>query len=169
MAGMICGTGSYIPSYTMDNNDIAKLVDTSDEWIRERTGVARRHIVRQETTVSMASEAGKRALECAGITAEEIDLILVATISSNVILPCTACEVQKELGAVHATCFDIGGAACTGFVLAYNTAAAYLSGGHLQDSAGNREREPVKPHQLGGPGHLYFVRRRRRGSGSTCR
>ena len=129
MAGMICGTGTYIPSYTMDNNDIAKLVDTSDEWIRERTGVARRHIVRQETTVSMASEAGKRALECAGITAEEIDLILVATISSNVILPCTACEVQKELGAVHATCFDIGGAACTGFVLAYNTAAAYLSGG----------------------------------------
>lgn len=129
MAGMICGTGSYIPSYTMDNNDIAKLVETSDEWIRERTGVARRHIAKHETTVFMASEAGKRALENAGIEAEEIDLILVATISSDVILPCTACEVQRELGAVHATCFDIGGAACTGFVLAYNTAVAYLTGG----------------------------------------
>lgn len=129
MAGMICGTGSYIPSYTMDNNDIAKLVETSDEWIRERTGVARRHIAKHETTVFMASEAGKRALENAGIEAEEIDLILVATISSDVILPCTACEVQRELGAIHATCFDIGGAACTGFVIAYNTAVAYLTGG----------------------------------------
>ncbi len=129
MAGIICGTGAYVPSYTMDNDDIAKFVDTSDAWIRERTGVARRHIARQETTVSMASEAGKRALENAGIRAEEIDLILVATISSDVVLPCTACEVQKELGAVYATCFDIGGAACTGFVLAYNTAAAYLTGG----------------------------------------
>ena len=113
----------------MDNNDIAKLVETSDEWIRERTGVVRRHIVTEETTVSMAAEAGRKALEDAGISAEELDLILVATISSNVLLPCTACEVQKELGAVNATCFDLGGAACTGFVLAYNTAEAYFAGG----------------------------------------
>lgn len=126
MTGIICGTGSYIPSYTMDNNDIAKLVDTSDEWIRERTGVVRRHIARTETTVSMACEAGRRALKNAGISAEEVDLILVSTISSNVILPCAACEVQKELGAKAATCFDLN-AACTGFVLAYNTAAAYLA------------------------------------------
>lgn len=128
MTATICGTGSYIPSYTMDNNDIARLVETSDEWIRERTGVIRRHIVKEETTVSMAAEASRRALEDAGMTPKEVDLILVSTISSNVILPCAACEVQKELGAVNATCFDLS-AACTGFVLAYNTAAAYLAGG----------------------------------------
>lgn len=128
MTATICGTGSYIPSYTMDNHDIARLVETSDEWIRERTGVVRRHIVRDETTVSMAAEAAKKALEDAGVSPEELDLILVSTISSNLILPCAACEVQKELGAVNATCFDLS-AACTGFVLAYNTAVAYLTGG----------------------------------------
>ncbi len=128
MTATICGTGSYIPSYTMDNHDIAKLVDTSDEWIRERTGIARRHIIQNETTVSMAAEAGRRALEDAVLPPEEVDLILVSTISSNLILPCAACEVQKELGAVNATCFDLS-AACTGFVLAYNTAMAYLTGG----------------------------------------
>ncbi len=131
MAVNICGTGSYIPSHVMDNNSIAELVDTNDEWIRERTGIIRRHIVTQETTVSMAAEAGRRALDMAGISAEDIDLLLVSTISSNVILPCGACEVQKRLGAVNATCFDLS-AACTGFVLAYNTAAAYLAGGIYQ-------------------------------------
>ena len=129
MTGIIYGTGACTPSYIMDNNDIAKLVETSDEWIQERTGVARRHIITEETTVSMAVQAGRQALENAGISPEEVDLILVATISSNVVLPCTACQVQKELGAIHATCFDLGGAACTGFVLAYNTATAYLAGG----------------------------------------
>lgn len=128
MTGIICGTGAYAPSYTMDNNDIAKLVETSDEWIRERTGVVRRHIIDGDTTVSMACEAGRLAMENAGIAPEEVDLILVSTISSDVVLPCTACEVQKSLGAVNATCFDLN-AACTGFVLAYNTAAAYLAGG----------------------------------------
>ncbi len=128
MAVNICGTGSYTPSHVMDNNGIAKLVDTSDQWIRERTGVERRHIIDGETTVSMASEAGRRALQRAGVAPEEVDLILVSTISSNVILPCAACEVQKELKASNATCFDLS-AACTGFVLAYNTAAAYLAGG----------------------------------------
>lgn len=133
MTGKICGTGSFAPSFTMDNHDIAKLVETSDEWIQERTGVVRRHIIREETTVSMAAEAGRRALDNAGISAQEIDLILVSTISSNVVLPCAACEVQKELGAVHATCFDLS-AACTGFVLAYNTAMAYLASGVYQNA-----------------------------------
>lgn len=131
MAGTIKGTGFYAPSCTMDNHDIAKLVETSDEWIRERTGVVRRHIVQEETTVSMAVEAGRRALFDAGIEPEDVDLILVSTISSEIILPCAACEVQKRLGAVHATCFDLS-AACTGFVLAYNTAAAYLEIGVYQ-------------------------------------
>lgn len=128
MTGIICGTGSYAPSYIMDNNEIASMVETSDEWIRERTGVATRHIIKDETTVSMACEAAKRALDDGGVKGEEVDLIIVSTISSNVILPCTACEVQKELGAMNATCFDMS-AACSGFVLACNTALAYLSGG----------------------------------------
>ena len=131
MSGIICGTGSYVPPYSMDNNDIAKLVETSDEWIRERTGVVRRHVIQEETTVSMAARAGQSALENAGIKPEEVDLILVSTISSNVILPCAACEVQRELGAVNATCFDLN-AACTGFLLGYNTAAAYLAAGVYQ-------------------------------------
>ena len=131
MSGIICGTGSYVPPYSMDNNDIAKLVETSDEWIRERTGVVRRHIIQEETTVSMAARAGQSALENAGIKPEEVDLLLVSTISSNVILPCAACEVQRELGAVNATCFDLN-AACTGFLLGYNTAAAYLAAGVYQ-------------------------------------
>ncbi len=128
MTGIICGTGSYAPSYVMDNNEIAAMVDTSDEWIRERTGVVTRHIIREETTVSMACEAAKRALADGKADAKEVDLIIVSTISSNVILPCTACEVQKVLGAANATCFDLS-AACSGFLLAYNTALAYLSSG----------------------------------------
>lgn len=128
MTGIICGTGAYAPSYVMDNNEIATMVETNDEWIRERTGVVTRHIIRDETTVSMACEAAKRALLDGMTDPKEVDLIIVSTISSNVILPCAACEVQKALGAVHATCFDLS-AACSGFLLAYNTALAYISAG----------------------------------------
>ena len=128
MTGVICGIGSCVPVRTLDNNDIAKLVDTSDEWIRERTGVVRRHIIEEETTVSMAAEAGRRALEDAQISADEVDMILVSTISSDVILPCAACEVQKNLGAENAVCFDLN-AACSGFIFAYQTAQAYIASG----------------------------------------
>lgn len=128
MTGIICGTGSAIPVAIVDNHDLAKLVETNDEWIRERTGIVRRHIADTETTVSLAAEAAKKALADAKMDAAEIDLLLVSTISSNVILPCTACEVQKEIGAENAFCFDMN-AACTGFVLAYQTACAYLASG----------------------------------------
>lgn len=128
MIGVIAGTGSYVPSCTVDNHRLEQFVDTSDQWIRERTGVIRRHIVTEETTTFMAAEAGKRALKQAGMDAEELDLIIVSTISSEVILPCAACEVQKALGAVNATCFDLG-AACTGFLLALNTANGYIRSG----------------------------------------
>lgn len=128
MTGMICGTGAYAPSYVMDNDEIASIVDTSDEWIRERTGIVCRHLIKEETTVSMAVKAAGRALADASVSAEEVDLIIVSTISSNVILPCCACEVQKELGAVNATCFDLS-AACCGFVLSYNTALSFLLSG----------------------------------------
>lgn len=129
MIGRVIGTGSYVPENYYDNYDLEKFVDTSDSWIRERTGIVRRHIISEEdTTVTMAWNAAKRALEEARVEAEEIDLILVATISSNVVLPCTACEVQKRLGAKNAVCFDLN-AACTGFLFAYNTAQTYLAAG----------------------------------------
>lgn len=128
MIGKIAGTGAYVPNRVMDNNDIAMLVETNDEWIRERTGVAKRRIAVEETTTSMAVEAAKDALGDAQMQPEEIDLLLVATLSSDVILPSTACEVQRQIGAVNATCFDLN-AACTGFLFAYNTAQAYIASG----------------------------------------
>ena len=128
MTGRITGTGSWVPEHILDNNALSNMVDTNDQWIRERTGVERRHIVWQETTARMAAKAAQRALEQAQVDPEEVDLILVATISGNEILPCTACRVQEMLGAVRATCFDLN-SACTGFLFALNTAQAYLNSG----------------------------------------
>ena len=106
MVGRISGTGSYIPKEVWDNQVLTQLVDTSDEWIQERTGVARRHIAgKNETTAYMAAEAAKRALEDANVSAQEIDLILVATISPGRIMPSTSCEVQAMREGRRATCF----------------------------------------------------------------
>ena len=104
------------------------MVETSDEWIRERTGIAERHVSVGETVVTLASEAAHKALEQAGKTAEEIDLILVATCSPEQYLPCCACQVQAAVGAVNALAFDVN-AACSGFLFALNTADAYLRTG----------------------------------------
>lgn len=125
MNGHICGTGAYAPKNILDNQKLSQIVDTSDAWIQERTGIVSRHLVLEEDTVTMATQAAKKAIEMAGILAEEIDLIVLATCSAKRLLPCSACEVQKEIGAIHATCFDLN-AACTGFLYAYNTAQAYL-------------------------------------------
>lgn len=132
MIGKICGTGSYVPARVLDNDDLSKMVETNDEWIRERTGVVRRHIIEEDTTVSMAVKASEKALENSGMTPEELDLIIVSTFTSEILLPCTACEVQQQLGAVNATGFDLN-AACTGFVFAYNTAQAYIAAGMYQN------------------------------------
>lgn len=128
MYGKICGTGSCVPKHVLDNEDLSRMVDTSDAWIQERTGVARRHIIEDETTVSMAVEAAQRALENGNVRAEEVELLIVSTFTSEILLPCAACEVQKRLGAVNAACFDLN-AACTGFLAAYQTAQAYIAAG----------------------------------------
>lgn len=128
MIGKICGTGSYVPSKYLDNNDLSKMVETNDEWIRERTGVIRRHIIEEDTTATMGAKAAQAAIVNSGIAPEEIELIMFCTISSNVILPSAACEVQREVGAVNAVGFDLN-AACSGFVFAYNTAQAYIAAG----------------------------------------
>ena len=126
MVGKICGTGSYAPHHVMDNHDLAKIVDTSDEWIRERTGIGKRHIIEEETTSYMAGQAALRAVEQSGIDPAEIELIILATSSSETVFPCAACEVQKTIGAVHAAGYDMN-AACTGFVLAFNTSLTLTS------------------------------------------
>ena len=132
MSARFCGTGSCVPDYVMDNDGVAELVETSDSWIRERTGIARRHIAVKETTVSMANEAAKRALDNAGVLPEELDLILMSTISSDVIIPCGACEVQKAIGADKAVCFDLNGACPAGvtgslFALRYEKDSVYAA------------------------------------------
>ena len=109
------------------------MVETSDEWIRERTGIAERHVSVGETVVTLASEAARKALEQAGKRAEEIDLILVATCSPEQYLPCCACQVQADIGAVNALAFDVN-AACSGFLFALNTADAYLRTGLAENA-----------------------------------
>lgn len=127
MTGEIKGTGACTASAVLENQEIAKLVETSDAWIRERTGIGRRHIVKGETTSSMAARAAMGALREAGLPAEELDLIVVSTMSPEQIMPCTACVVQREIGAINAFCFDLN-AACSGFLAALNTACAYMAG-----------------------------------------
>lgn len=124
----ITGTGSALPGRIVTNKELEQLVETSDEWIRERTGIGERHVSVGETVVTLASEAARKALEQAGKRAEEIDLILVATCSPEQYLPCCACQVQADIGAVNALAFDVN-AACSGFLFALNTADAYLRTG----------------------------------------
>ena len=124
----ITGTGSALPGRIVTNKELEQMVETSDEWIRERTGIGERHVSVGETVVTLASEAARKALEQAGKRAEEIDLILVATCSPEQYLPCCACQVQADIGAVNALAFDVN-AACSGFLFALNTADAYLRTG----------------------------------------
>lgn len=133
MRAKIIGTGSCLPTKVATNDDLSALMDTSDEWIQSRTGIRERRLVssESETTLSMAAQAGKAALTDSGLLPEEIDLIIVATVSSDFVTPSTACMVQKELGAVRAAAFDIN-AACSGFLFALNTADAYFQSGIYQ-------------------------------------
>lgn len=124
----ILGTGSMIPDCVVTNQDLEKIVDTSNEWIVERTGIESRHIATTETTTYLAAKACERALADAGKKAEDVDLILVATVSDDQKLPCTACEVQSILGATNATAYNIN-AACAGFLFALNMAEAYFLAG----------------------------------------
>ena len=129
MIGRICGTGSCLPRTVWTNEKLEELVDTSGQWIEERTGICERHIAEEEeTTAYLASEAAKEAVLDSGLKAQDIDLILVATISPGRVMPGVACEVQKNIGASNATCFDLN-AACTGFLFALNTAQAYIAQG----------------------------------------
>lgn len=128
MKTRIIGTGSYLPVNIVTNDDLSEIMDTSDEWISSRTGIRERHLAKDETTASMSIEAAKRAMEDAGVTAEEIDLIILGTVSADYITPSCACEVQAAIGADQAVAFDIN-AACSGFMFALHIANAYLQAG----------------------------------------
>lgn len=128
MAARIIGTGSYVPENIVTNDQMATIVETSDEWISSRTGIQERRISTGETASDLAIQAAKAAIDNAGIDPLEIDLIIVATMSANTGLPNTACMVEDAIGAQNAVCFDLN-AACTGFVYGLNTVAAYLESG----------------------------------------
>ena len=128
MTTRIVGTGAYVPEQIATNDDLARIVETNDEWIRSRTGIGERRIATTETNSYMAAQAAKQALDQAGIAPEDVDLILLATSSPDYCFPNGACEIQEQIGAVNAAGYDIS-AACTGFVFALNTAHAFIQAG----------------------------------------
>jgi 3-oxoacyl-[acyl-carrier-protein] synthase III len=129
----ILGTGAYAPATILTNDDLAQRVDTSHEWILTRTGICERRIASaQENTSDLASAAARRALDSAGLTAADIDLVIVATVTPDQAMPATACHVQHKLGVpAHAACFDLN-AACSGFIYALDTAWAMLASGRYR-------------------------------------
>ncbi|WP_034848380.1 beta-ketoacyl-ACP synthase III [Ruminiclostridium josui] len=125
----IIGTGSFVPEKVLTNNDLEKLVDTSDEWIRKRTGISERHVLDEDVpNYTMGIEAAKRALEDAGVEPEEIDLIIVSTETPDYMSPSMACIIQGAIGAVNAAAFDIN-AACTGFIYSLSVAQQFIANG----------------------------------------
>lgn len=131
MTARIIGTGSAVPEQIVTNEDLSKIVETSDEWISSRSGIKERRVAKEETTTSLAILAGKRALENAGIASEKIEVIIVATCTPDYFFPNTACQVQEAIGAKHAVAFDLS-AACSGFLFALSTVQAYIKGGIYQ-------------------------------------
>lgn len=129
MGVKIIGTGSYLPAEILNNHDLEKMVDTSDEWIKTRTGISERRIAHQkEASSDLAIKAGKMALESAGISPDEIDLIIVATATPDMPFPSTACFVQKGLKAFSSVCFDVS-AACSGFLYALTIGEQFIKSG----------------------------------------
>jgi 3-oxoacyl-[acyl-carrier-protein] synthase-3 len=125
----IAGTGSYLPEKVLTNDDLAKLVDTSDEWIATRTGIRERHVAAEgETTGDLAYHAAARALEAAGVDATELDLIVLGTTTPDLVFPSTACLLQHRLGANGCPAFDVN-AACSGFIYALTVADKFIRSG----------------------------------------
>ena len=125
----IIGTGSYLPERIVTNEEFAARLDTSDQWIRERTGIVQRHIADQSQTSSdLALEASRRALQAANLAAGDIDLIILATSTPDYVFPSTACLLQAKLGVKNCPAFDVQ-AVCSGFVYALATADSFIRAG----------------------------------------
>jgi len=128
----IAGTGSYLPEKVLTNADLQRMVETSEEWIVERTGIRERRIAAPgQATSDLATAAARQALDNAGIEAADLDLIIVATVTPDMAFPATACFVQKALGAPKATCFDVS-AACSGFLYAMELARQFIATGSAE-------------------------------------
>ena len=130
MGFRILGTGSAVPEKVLTNDDLSTMVETSDEWITTRVGVKERRVATTETTASLATEAAKRALEMSGVKAEELDLIICATITADNVCPTVAGEVQEAIGA-SCPAFDLN-SACSGFLYVLETAAGYFARGGVK-------------------------------------
>jgi 3-oxoacyl-[acyl-carrier-protein] synthase III len=129
LSASIIGTGSYVPDKVLSNADLERLVETNNEWIVTRTGIRERRIAAPEQTTSdLAAEAAKAAMLNAGVSPEEIDMIIVATVTPDMFFPSTACFVQTKIGAKNAVCFDVS-AACSGFLFALETARQFIASG----------------------------------------
>jgi 3-oxoacyl-[acyl-carrier-protein] synthase III len=127
----IIGTGHYVPENIVTNDDLTKIIDTSDEWISTRTGIKERRISEGENTSDLATKAALKAIEDAKISPEDIDFIVLGTYTPDAFIPNTACIVQANIGAVNATCFDIS-AACTGFIYALDIATQFIKTGRAK-------------------------------------
>ena len=132
LRSVVTGVGGYLPDNIVTNEDLSQIVDTSDEWIRERTGIRQRHKASDDQAVSdLAVEAAKKALEAAGRTAADIDLIIVATTTADLTFPAAAAIVQRKLGCPIGIAFDVQ-AVCSGFVYAMSVADGFVARGHAK-------------------------------------
>lgn len=128
----IAGTGSYLPEKVLTNSDLEKTLDTSDEWIRTRTGISERRIASESESASvLAAHAARKALKAAGLEADDLSLIIVCTSTPDLLFPATACFVQKEIGASKSAAFDVS-AVCSGFVYGISIAEQYIKSGRYQ-------------------------------------
>ena len=130
MSFQILGTGAYVPEKILTNDDLSRMVDTSDEWITQRVGVKTRHISVNESAAEMGAKAAQRALDAAGISAEQLGLIVGATVSADQVCPSVAAKVQQAIGA-SCPAFDVN-SACSGFLFALDTAAAFMARGGIE-------------------------------------
>lgn len=131
----IIGTGSYLPEKILSNHDLEKMVETSHEWIVERTGIHRRHIAsKNDTSLSMAENAARTAMTAAGITPNDIGMIIVATTTPENMFPSTACMLQQRLGIAGCPAFDLNSTACAGFIYGLSIADQYVSRGSVKNA-----------------------------------
>lgn len=134
MYSRITGTGSYLPEKILTNHELESMVDTSDEWIRTRTGITQRHIAREDQVASdLALYASQNAMSAAGVSSKDIDLIIVATTTPDMVFPSTACILQNKLGIENCPAFDVQ-AVCSGFVYALATADMFVSSGKCRNA-----------------------------------
>ncbi len=166
MRSLVVGTGSYVPEKVLTNADLEKLVDTKDEWIRERTGIRERHIAAPEQASSdLALVAAQRALEMAGLEAADVELMVVGTVTPDYPFPSCATVLQGKLGNKKAFAFDVS-AACAGSIYALSVADRFVASGACKNALVIGVDTLTPHHQLEGPEHLHPLRRRRRRHGA---